>query len=131
MATTVYNGNSASSIVHTNNSGGNQRILIYYLACKDDDGLAPVYVKYGNLTNMVITDGACRVTVGLNLYYATNNNNTMHMGKAGGYSGSFPDGTHNEPPIPLEGYISDGQTFEITGTQWGNILGYNFIVIDE
>ena len=95
MATTVYNGNSATSVVHTNSSGGNQRILIYYLACKDSDGSAPVYVKYGNLTNMNITDGICRVTVGLNLYYSTNNNNT------------------------------------ITRTQWGNILGYNFIVIDE
>jgi len=132
MATTVYSGNSATSVVHTNASGGNQRVLIYYLACKDETGGAnPVYVKYGALTNIRITDGDCRVTVGLKLYYATNNSNTMHMGMAGGGSGTFPDGSHNEPPVPLEGYISDGQTFEITGTQYGNILGYNFIVIDE
>jgi hypothetical protein len=131
MATTVYSGNSATSVVHTNNSGGNQRVLIYYLSVKDSDGSAPIYLRYGGLTNIKLTDGSCRVTIGLKLYYSTNNNNTMSLGIAGGYSDPHPDGSHNEPPAPLEGYISDGQTFEIYGTQYGNILGYNFIVIDE
>ncbi len=132
MATTVYNGDSATSVTHTNSSGGNQRVLIYYLACKDETGGAnPVYIKYGSLTNVKITQGDARVTVGLKLYYSSANSNTMSMGIAGGGSGTHPDGTHNEPPAPLEGYISDGQTFEIYGTQHGNILGYNFIVIDE
>ena len=132
MATTVYSGNSATSVVHTNASGGNQRVLIYYLSVKDETGGAnPVYLKYGGVTNIKLTQGDARVTIGLKLYYSAANNNTMSLGIAGGGSGTHPDGTHNEPPAPLEGYISDGQTFEISGSQYGNILGYNFIVIDE
>ena len=117
MATTVYSG--TGSVSHTNSSGSNQRILIYWLK-----------IGSGSVNTMTIGSMTCPVNepqvyglkLAINTYVSTNSSMTNTMTVASG------DGTANGEEIPLECYIADGQQFKIMG---GSVETYNFIVIDE
>ena len=137
MAATVYNG--AGNLTHTNSSGGNQRVMVYWLSAKNNTNQSdhPTTITYGSLSLPILT-GTVRVHYGLNMahsgYNGSNNNSqygSNHMAFHGAWDESSPTGRQTEPPIPLEGYISNGQTFSITCDTSSNILGYNIVVIDE
>ena len=137
MAATVYNGNG--TLQHTNSSGGNQRVLVYWLCAENNTNVAnhPTYISYGSLS-LPILNGTCRVHYGLNMAhsgYTSSNSNSQygsnHMAFHGSHDEVEPDGRQNEPPIPLEGYISDGQNFSITCNTPSQIKGWNVVVIDE
>ena len=116
MASTVYSGSGA--ITHTNSSGGNQRILIYWL--KTLNGSATMTI--GNMTLPLIENQVFGLKLAINTYVATNSSMTNTMTVMGG------DGTGNGSEVPLECYIADGDQFKI----WGSTVDtYNFIVIDE
>ena len=137
MASTVYNG--SGTLTHTNNSGGNQRVMVYWLSANNNTNVAnhPTYIAYGNLS-LPIIDGAARVHYGLKMahsgYNGSNSNSqygSNHMAFHGSQGVGQPDGRQTEPPIPLEGYIANGQNFSITCNTPSNILGWNVIVVDE
>ena len=116
MASTVYSG--TGSISHTNNSGGNQRILIYWL--KTLNGSATMTI--GNMSVNMSENQVFGLKLAINTYRSGASSMTNTMTVASG------DGTADGEEIPLECYIADGQTFSI----WGNsVETYNFIVIDE
>tara|TARA_B100001250_G_scaffold333780_1_gene299498 strand:- start:584 stop:937 length:354 start_codon:yes stop_codon:yes gene_type:complete len=117
MATTVYSG--TGNVSHSNTSGGNQRILIYWLK-----------IAHGSSNTMTIGSMTCPINepqvyglkLAINTYVSSNSSMTNTMTVASG------DGTANGEEIPLECYIADGQVFSIWG---GSVETYNFIVIDE
>jgi len=116
MATTVYSGSGA--ITHTNSSGGNQRILIYWL--KTLNGSATMTI--GSMSVNMSENQVFGLKLAINTYVNNNSSMTNTMTVTGG------DGTGNGSEIPLECYIAEGQTFSITGA---TVDTYNFIVIDE
>tara|TARA_B100001094_G_scaffold319161_1_gene363618 strand:+ start:25 stop:438 length:414 start_codon:yes stop_codon:yes gene_type:complete len=137
MAATVYNG--SGTLTHTNNSGGNQRVMVYWLSANNNTNVNNhvTSIRYGSLS-LPILEGSCRVHYGLNMAhsgYSSSNSNSQygsnHMAFHGSQGVSQPDGRQLEPPIPLEGYISNGQIFSITCSTPSNILGWNVIVVDE
>ena len=117
MATTVYSG--TGNVSHTNNSGGNQRILIYWLKI---GGTSNNTMTIGSMTCPVNEPQVYGLKLAINTYRsgASSMTNTMTVGSG--------DGTADREEIPLECYIADGQTFSIWG---GSVETYNFIVIDE
>lgn len=116
MASTVYSGSGA--ITHTNSSGGNQRVLIYWL--KTLNGSATMTI--GNMSVNMSENQVFGLKLAINTYVSTNSSMTNTMTVVSG------DGTGNGSEIPLECYIADGDQFKITG---GTVDTYNFIVIDE
>ena len=117
MATTVYSG--TGNISHTNSSGGNQRILIYWLKIASSSINT---MTIGNMTCPVNEPQVYGLKLAINTYVSSNSSMTNTMTVASN------DGTANGEEIPLECYIAEGQVFSILGT---GVLTYNFIVIDE
>ncbi len=75
MATTVYNGKG--NITHTNSSGGNQRIIIYWI---NKDNSDVVDVKWGNLAgnhNTASLNTNVDQYVGLNLAHGMSSTNSQ------------------------------------------------------
>ena len=119
MATTVYNG--TGNVSHSNTSGSNQRILIYWLKIGYVSGMSNT-MTIGSMTCPLNETQVYGLKLAINTYRSGASSMTNTMTVASG------DGTANGEEIPLECYIADGQTFSI----WGNsVETYNFIVIDE
>ena len=132
MAATVYNG--IGNVTHTNNSGVNQRIVIYWI---HKDNSAVVTINWGDLsapTNEKPTATLNTNTdqyVGLNLaygMYTAGNQAAVIAEKA--YSSSV---SADSAPVPLELFIAPGEGFSITapGASSYIIKGYTFVVIPE
>jgi len=117
MATTVYSG--TGSFAHTNSSGGNQRILIYWLKI---GGTFNNTMTIGNMTCPVNEPQVYGLKLAINTYRSGASSMTNTMTVASG------DGTADGEEIPLECYIADGQQFKVWGS---SVETYNFIVIDE
>ena len=83
MATTVYSGSGA--ITHTNSSGGNQRILIYWL--KTLNGSATMTI--GNMSVNMSENQVFGLKLAINTYVNNNSSMTNTMTVTGG------DGTGN------------------------------------
>ena len=132
MAATVYNG--VGNVTHTNNSGGNERILIYWI---HKDSSAVVTIHWGDLSAAdkptATMDSNTNQYVGLNLAYSMGSGNPSSAGTQVGeksYSSSY---TADGKPVPTELFLADGEGFSITapGASSNIIKGYNFIVIPE
>ena len=132
MATTVYNGKG--NVTHTNSSGGNQRIIIYWI---NKDNSDVVDVKWGNLSgnhNTASLNTNVDQYVGLNLAHGMSSTNSQSYQVAGEKSYWSPANVSGSP-VPLEVFIAETEQFSITTPYVVNpgaiIKGYNFIVIDE
>ena len=130
MAATVYNGKG--NITHTNSSGGNQRIVIYWIYKENS---AVVDVKWGNFSgnfNTATMNTNADQYVGKTLAYgmaSSGSNQTIIAEKSYNNSSSI-----DSSPVPLEVFIADGEGFSITTTNVSPVTiirGYNFIVIPE
>ena len=130
MAATVYNGKG--NVTHSNSSGGNERIVIYWIYKENS---AVVDVKWGNFSgnfNTATMNTNADQYVGKTLAYgmaSSGSNQTIIAEKSYNNSSSI-----DSSPVPLEVFIADGQSFSITtgsGTPVNIIRGYNFIVIPE
>ena len=133
MAATVYNGKG--NVTHSNSSGGNQRIVIYWI---QKENSAVVDVKWGDLSGNSFNTATMNTNtdqfIGLNLAYSMLSGNPNSYGNNAGeksYSGSS---NVAGAPVPVEMFIADGESFSITtgaGAPTDIIRGYNFIVIPE
>ena len=130
---TVLTG--SGNLTHTNNSGGNQRVRIYWLCAKNDtnNNDHPTYLRFGSVS-LQITKNSVRVHYGLHMGYCTASqqynfisNYAMH----GAHGDVDPNGNIKQPPIPLECYLSNGEEFKLECDTSAYILGYNIVVIDE
>ena len=130
MAATVYNGKG--NITHTNSSGGNERIVIYWIYKENS---AVVDVKWGNFSgnfNTATMNTNADQYVGKTLAYgmaSSGSNQTIIAEKSYNNSSSI-----DSSPVPLEVFIADGEGFSITTTNVSPVTiirGYNFIVIPE
>ena len=119
MATTVYSG--TGNVSHSNTSGGNQRILIYWLKIGYVSGMSNT-MTIGSMTCPLNEPQVYGLKLAINTYRSGASSMTNTMTVASG------DGTADGEEIPLECYIADGQVFSIWG---GSVETYNFIVIDE
>ena len=133
MATTVYNGKG--NVTHTNSSGGNQRIIIYWIS-KDKNDI--IEVKWGNLSgnhNITTMDTNTDQVVGLNLAFGMLSTNPNSYGDFHGSKSFQGDNQYKGDPVPMEVFIAEAESFSITTPYVINpgaiIKGYNFIVIDE
>jgi len=130
MASTVYNGSVVNnSITHTNSSGKNERILIYFLESQSPLSHNCIMTA-GNLSFTLNNGQNTGIQVwGLNLAintYASNASSmTNHMTVKSG------DGSATGIHIPLELYISDGQIFRLSSSGPSADIRYNFVVITE
>ena len=131
MAATVYNGKG--NVTHSNSSGGNQRIVIYWIY---KENAAVVDVKWGDLSSNSFNTATMNTNtdhyVGKMLAYgmvSSGSNQTIIAEKAYNNSSSV-----DSPPVPVEVFIADGESFSITtgnASPTNIIRGYNFIVIPE
>jgi len=130
MAATAYNGKG--NITHTNSSGGNERIVIYWIYKENS---AVVDVKWGNFSgnfNTATMNTNADQYVGKTLAYgmaSSGSNQTIIAEKSYNNSSSI-----DSSPVPLEVFIADGEGFSITTTNVSPVTiirGYNFIVIPE
>ena len=133
MAATVYNGKG--NVTHTNSSGGNQRIMIYWIYRDDTDS---VEVKWGNLSgnhNIATMDSGSDQYVGLNLAYSMVSGNPNSYGTQIGEKSYSSSANISGKPVPMEVFIANGEGFSITTPYVVNpgavIKGYNFVVLDE
>ena len=133
MAATVYNG--AGTFLHTNNSGKNQRILIYYLRIENNGGSFTT-MNWGNLqfTDIAGPSGGqvWGLKLGINAYSSQASSMVADMsvrGISSGQGGGVNGGYH----LPLEGYIKNGETFGLSNSDSGSsvMIKYMFTVIDE
>ena len=130
---TVLTG--SGNLTHTNNSGGNQRVRIYWLSAKNDTNVNnhPTYIRFGSVS-LQVTYSSVRVHYGLYMGYCTvgqqyNSNQAYAM--HGSHGDIDPAGNTKQPPIPLEVYLSNGEEFKLECDTSSWILGYNIIVLDE
>jgi len=130
MASTVYNGTvSNSTLTHTNTSGKNERVLIYYLYCHSGSGFN-ASMQMGNLSWTIAGGANTSPQVwGLNLAINTYTSNASSMTNY--MTVKSTDGTATGIHLPLEGYISDGQTFKLVSSNSTAAIQYNFVVITE
>tara|TARA_B100001250_G_C19148325_1_gene506879 strand:- start:101 stop:505 length:405 start_codon:yes stop_codon:yes gene_type:complete len=132
MAATVYNGKG--NITHSNSSGGNQRIVIYWI---QKDNSAVVDVKWGNFSgnfNTATMNTNTDQFIGLNLAYSMLSGNPNSYGNNAGEKSFSGSSNVAGSPVPVEMFIADGESFSITtgaGAPITIIKGYNFIVIPE
>ena len=131
MAATVYNGRG--NVTHSNSSGGNQRIVIYWIYKENTN---TVDIKWGDLSgndfNIATMNTNVDQYVGKTLAYgmaSSGSNQTIIAEKSYNNSSSI-----DSSPVPLEVFIADGEGFSITTTNVSPVTiirGYNFIVIPE
>ena len=130
MAATVYNG--VGNVTHTNNSGVNQRIIIYWI---HKDNSAVVTITWGDISASDKPTATLNTNtdqyVGLNLaygMYTAGNQASLRGEKA--YSSST---SVDSAPVPLELFIAPGEGFQInaSGASSYIIRGYTFVVIPE
>ena len=131
MAATVYNGKG--NVTHSNSSGGNERIVIYWIYKENAD---TVDIKWGDLSGTDFNTATMNTNadqyVGKTLAYgmaSSGSNQTIIAEKSYNNSSSI-----DSSPVPLEVFIADGEGFSITTTNLAPITiirGYNFIVIPE
>ena len=131
MAATVYNGKG--NVTHSNSSGGNERIVIYWIYKENAD---TVDIKWGDLSgndfNTATMNTNADQYVGKTLAYgmaSSGSNQSIIAEKSYNNSSSI-----DSSPVPLEVFIADGEGFSITTTNLAPITiirGYNFIVIPE
>ena len=130
MAATVYNG--VGNVTHTNNSGVNERIIIYWIH-KDNSAVVNIY--WGDLSASDKPNASLNTNtnqyVGLNLAYGmyTAGNQASMIGEKS-YSSST---SIDSAPVPLELFIAPGEGFQInaSGASSYIIKGYTFVVIPE
>ena len=135
MASTVYTGNvQAGNLTHTNSSGKNERILIYYMHCTSPNGHAcsmSIGGSGGSIGwTLISSAGYSDQWWGINLSYnvhpsgtaSVNNNMTVKSN----------DGTSNDgAKIPLEFYLAEGDSFALVSNHSTAPIKYHFIVITE
>ena len=131
MASTVYSGNVTNgNITHTNSSGKNERVLIYYLFTQSCAG-HNITMEVGpslswNLNSASNTgEQVWGINLGINVYTGNASSMTNHMTVKSG------NGTANGVHIPLEFYLANGHVFKLTSTDVSAPINYNFIVITE
>ena len=130
MASTVYNGSVVNnSITHTNSSGKNERILIYYLEsqsplswnCVMTAGYLSFTLNNASNTGLQVWG----LNLAINTYTGNASSMTNHM------TVKSNDGTATGLHLPLELYISDGQIFRLSSAGPSADIRYNFVVITE
>ena len=131
MASTVYSGNVTNgNITHTNSSGKNERVLIYYLFTESSAG-NNITMEVGpslswNLNSASNTSQQVwGINLGINVYAGNASSMTNHMSVKS--SNGSATGIH----IPLEFYLANGHVFKLTSTAGSAPIDYNFIVITE
>ena len=139
MTATVYTGRR-QNFTYTNNTGGNVRVIIYWLYVYQTNGSDRLQMRWGtqtsgefptntSYTNWAETDdwgGSTTFHMGKNCIF---NNASDHMS-----SNSKRDG--NSFAYPSEIYLANGHVFEIKSTGSTSdieerIMGYNIVVIPE
>ena len=140
MAATVYTGRK-QNFTYTNNTGGNVRVIIYWLYVDQTHGADrltmrwgtqtssswPTNASYKNWAESYDWGGSKDFHMGKNIMSSNGQDHVSSNAKADS-SGSFA--------YPSEIYLADGHVFEITSTGSTSdvqerIMGYNIVVIPE
>ena len=137
MASTVYTGNVQNgNHTHTNSSGKNERVLIYYMHVQSPNGhgcsMSVGGSGSGGSLGWTLIGGAntSEQWFGINLSFnvhpggnsTVNNNMTVKSS----------DGTSNDgAKIPLEFYLADGDSFALVSNDNSAPIKYHYIVVTE
>tara|TARA_B100000131_G_scaffold126112_1_gene123280 strand:+ start:410 stop:814 length:405 start_codon:yes stop_codon:yes gene_type:complete len=132
MAATVYTGRN-QNFTYTNSTGGNVRLIIYWLYVDQSAGSDRLTMRWGasgfsgnTYAQTGEWGGSTTFHMGKNCIF---NNNSADLS-----SNSLRD--NNSFAYPSEIYLANGHVFELISTNSGSaapdrIMGYNIVVIPE
>ena len=138
MAATVYTGRK-QNFTYTNNTGGNVRLIIYWLYVYQTAGADRLTMRWGTQTSGGFPANASYTNWAES--YDWGGSKTFYMGKNMISSNSSDKNGLNASPgegysYPGEIYLANGHVFEIKSTGSTSdieerIMGYNIVVIPE
>ena len=132
MAATVYTGRN-QNFTYTNSTGGNVRLIIYWLFVDQSAGADRLQMRWGasgfsgnTYAETAECGGSIDFHMGKNCIVSNNNDKVSSNAQGTGASFSFPG----------EIYLANGHVFELISTNSGSaapdrIMGYNIVVIPE
>ena len=135
MASTVYTGNIQNgNHTHTNSSGKNERVLIYYMHVQSPNGhgCSMSVGGAGGSLGWTLIGGAntSEQWFGLNLSFNVHPSGGTHVNNHMTVKSS--DGTSNDgAKIPLEFYLADGDSFALVSNDNSAPIKYHYLVVTE
>lgn len=121
MAATVLNG--SSNLAYTNSTGGNVRVIIYYMSSVSSTGGNPQISLTSNFGTATMNGGINGFAIGKDIAGSTSTTNqsitSQNIGQIG-LGGNIPYGS-----IPTQIMLANGQTLSAT------CGGYNIAIIPE
>ena len=135
MASTIYTGNVQNgNLTHTNSSGKNERILIYYMHVQSPNGHACSMSVGGSGGSIGWTliggSNTSEQWFGINLSFNVHPSGNSHVNN--NMSVKSNDGTSNDgAKIPLEFYLADGDSFALVSNDNSAPIKYHYIVVTE